>query len=76
MKPYPSYKPETRLPGVDQVPAHWKVVRNSLVFIEVSETGYSDLELLSTPLIAASSSNQTQDAKREHQKIKAPIKES
>lgn len=47
MKPYPSYKSENRLPGIDRVPAHWKVVRNSLVFIEVNETGFGDLELLS-----------------------------
>lgn len=47
MKPYPSYKPEDRLPGIDRIPAHWKVVRNSLVFTEVNETGYSKLELLS-----------------------------
>ena len=47
MKQYPAYKPESRVPGVTEVPEHWEVIRNSVIFREVSETGYGDLELLS-----------------------------
>jgi type I restriction enzyme S subunit len=47
MKRYPLYKQEHRLPGIEEVPEHWGVVRNSLIFREMVETGYGDLELLS-----------------------------
>ncbi|MGI2902222.1 restriction endonuclease subunit S [Tolypothrix sp. VBCCA 56010] len=47
MKRYPVYKKEDRLPGVKEIPEHWRVIRNSFLFKEVSETCYSHLELLS-----------------------------
>ncbi|MBC6431568.1 restriction endonuclease subunit S [Nostoc sp. HG1] len=47
MKRYQVYKKEDKLPGIKEIPTHWGVVRNSLLFKEVSETGYGNLELLS-----------------------------
>lgn len=47
MKRDPAYKPESRLPGLKEIPVHWKVIRNSVIFREINETGYTDLELLS-----------------------------
>ncbi len=47
MKPYPKYKKENKLPGVDNVPEHWGVIRNSFIFREINETGYGHLQLLS-----------------------------
>ena len=47
MHSYPGYKPELRLPGIRQVPEHWDVLRNSVIFREVNETGYGELQLLS-----------------------------
>lgn len=47
MKRYQSYKKEDKLPGIQEIPHHWGVVRNSSIFKEVIETGYGHLELLS-----------------------------
>ena len=46
MKPYEHYK-ETGLNWFPKIPAHWGMVRNGVLFSEVVDTGYNDLELLS-----------------------------
>lgn len=40
MKGYHSYKKEDKLPGIQEIPHHWGVVRNSSIFKQVIETGY------------------------------------
>ncbi|MBE7380311.1 MAG: restriction endonuclease subunit S [Leptolyngbya sp. SIO1E4] len=47
MKSYSAYEPDSRLPGIEQVPIHWSVLRNSVIFKEVNEAGYGELQLLS-----------------------------
>lgn len=46
MKPYEHYK-ETGMNWFPKIPAHWGMVRNGVLFSEVVDTGYNDLELLS-----------------------------
>ncbi len=49
LKPYAEYK-DSGLPWLEQMPAHWRVVRNGSLFGQRSQTGFADLPILEVSL--------------------------
>ena len=48
-QPYPSYKP-SRVEWLEEVPAHWQVVRNGRLFAQRNEIGFAELPILEVSL--------------------------
>jgi type I restriction enzyme S subunit len=49
LKPYPAYK-DSGVPWLGEVPATWKINRNSGLFTQRNETGFGDLPILEVSL--------------------------
>ena len=49
LKPYPTYKP-SGVEWIGDVPAHWEVLPNRAIFVEVNERGYPQAEMLSVTI--------------------------
>jgi len=46
LKPYDKYK-DSEVEWIGNIPSHWKVIRNSILFREIIDTNHPELELLS-----------------------------